>query len=62
MRDLFEEVDLPRITVTLNAGNTSRKTTLALREPQGTDTLATIKVHSGLAHEEIAWDGNWGWD
>lgn len=62
MRNLFEEVDLPRITVTLNAGNTNCKTPLVLREQQGTDKLAMIKARGGLASEEIAWDGNRGWD
>ena len=59
MRGLFEEVDLQGITVTLDAGNTSRETILALQEQHGADTLATIKGNAGLAYDLIAQDGNW---
>ena len=59
MRGLFEEVDLPGITVTLDAGHTSRETILALQEQPGADTLATIQGNAGLAYDLIAQDGNW---
>ena len=54
MRGLFKEVDLPGITVTLDAGHTSRETMLALQEQADTDTLATIKGNAGLAYDLIA--------
>ena len=47
MQGLFEEVDLPRIPVMLDAGHTSRETILALPEQPGADTLATIKGNAG---------------
>ena len=59
IRGLFEEVDLPGITVTLDAGHTSRETILALQEQHRADTLATIQGNAGLAYNLIAQDGNW---
>ena len=59
MRGLFKEVDLPGITVTLDASHTSRETILALQEQPGADTLATIKGNARLAYDLIAQDGNW---
>ena len=51
MRGLFEEVDLPGIPVTLDAGNTSRETILALREAHGADTLVPIKGNAGWSEQ-----------
>ena len=59
MRGLFEEADLQGITVTLDPGNTSHETILALQEQHGAETLATINGHAGLAYDLIAQDGNW---
>ena len=44
--------------MTLDAGNTSRETILALQEQHGADTLATIQGNAGLAYDLIAQDGN----
>ena len=50
MQGLFEEADLPGTTVTLDAGQTSHETILALKEQPGADTLATIKGNAGLEY------------
>ena len=59
MRGLFEDVELQGITVTLDAGHTSRETIQALQEQHGADTLATIAANGGLAYDLIEREGHW---
>ena len=59
MRGLFEDVELQGITVTLDAGHTSRETIQALQDQHGAETLATIAANGGLAYDLIEREGHW---